>query len=418
MPPTLIQLISEQTMPNLLPVLRLRPQRLVHLVTPRTASRSAFVLEAARQAGLSVTLETVSLSPMPTIAETQGATRDAIQGCLDRKETPVVNFTGGTKLMSIGAYAAALEFEVKAMSLYTDTEDACFVDGGTGDGLAAHLDDDFSFTPLRSVLTVNTIAVANGCERVTGGRDWKPFMPLAEHLFNNESEASDVHEAILGTKGLFPGGREPRSPGDWLRVLDVDFALPTEVARLAADCGLVRTSAAGACRLPDVTRNDLQALDDAHTRNEYVPDFNRRRIAATNPVQQAASFLTGVWWEVIVMNAAERSGQFRDLRWSAQVGQRDGADLEEDILGVDGVQALCISCKRGGEKARLLPHLEELSARAHRLGGNFTRRFLAILRPLKGRLADNLNHRARELRIRILTPDDLSKPDVFVPTNF
>ena len=319
--------------------------------------------------------------------------------------------------MSIGAYAAALNSAHRAMSLYTDTEGACFVDGRTADGLAAVLEDDFSFTPLRSALTVNAIAVANGCERVTAGRDWRPFLPLAERLLGNEPEAIAAHETILGKNGLFPGGREPMFPGDWLQILDTEFELPPEVARLAADCGLVRTSASGNCNLPDRTRGELQALAEAHARDERLLDYNRRRIAATDPVQQAASFLTGGWWEVIVIGAAYRSGQFSDLRWSAQVGQKDGADLEEDILGVDGVQALCVSCKRGGHKARLVPHLEELSARAHRLGGNFTRRFLAILRPLKGRLADNLKHRARELRIRILTPDDLSKPDVFVPTN-
>jgi len=47
-PLTLIQLVSEQTVQNLLPVLRLRPDRLVHLAAPRTINRSNLIVEAAR----------------------------------------------------------------------------------------------------------------------------------------------------------------------------------------------------------------------------------------------------------------------------------------------------------------------------------------------------------------------------------
>lgn len=414
MPLTLIQLISDQTMPNLLPVLRLRPQRLVHLVTPRTASRSPHVGEAARQAGLQPIPEIVRLSAMPAIAETYNAIRGAIRESLARQETPVVNFTGGTKLMSIGAYAAALNPEHKAMSLYTDTEDACFVDGRTADGLAAVLEYDFSFTPLRSALTVNTIAVANGCERVTAGRDWRPLLPLARYLFDHQDDEQAVYESIYGHSGLFPHGREPQFPGDWLRHIDTEFHIPPEVARLASEAGLIRRTDKGKCRLPGSTRTELETLAGAHSRKEYLSDYDQRRIAATELPQQAISFLTGGWWEIMVIDAADRSGQFRDLRWSAQVGQRGGPDLEEDILGVEGVQAVCISCKRGGAKARLIPHLEELNARANRLGGNFTRRFLAVCAPLKGKLAGNLEQRAQELRVGILTPADLPHPEAFV----
>jgi len=45
---TLIQLVPEQTMQSLLPVLRLKPDHLVHLASPRTANRSAWIAEAAR----------------------------------------------------------------------------------------------------------------------------------------------------------------------------------------------------------------------------------------------------------------------------------------------------------------------------------------------------------------------------------
>jgi len=49
-PLTLIRLISEQTMQNLVPLLVLKPARVVHLATPKTSTRSAQIVEGARQA--------------------------------------------------------------------------------------------------------------------------------------------------------------------------------------------------------------------------------------------------------------------------------------------------------------------------------------------------------------------------------
>lgn len=116
----LIQLISEETMQNLLPVLRLKPARLMHLATPKTVGRSAFIVEAARQAGLKPAIEVVTLSAIPAMPETFNAIKTAILEARTKGETPVVNFTGGTKLMSIGAFSAALNQE--ALTLYEATK--------------------------------------------------------------------------------------------------------------------------------------------------------------------------------------------------------------------------------------------------------------------------------------------------------
>jgi hypothetical protein len=416
-PLALIQLISEQTMQNLLPILRLKPARVVHLATPKTAARSAHIVEAARQAQVTVKPENQLLSRMPGMAETFAAVKTAILQCRQAGETPIVNFTGGTKLMSIGAFSAALNQNHRAMSLYVDTEDEVFLDGRTADGLADLLEGDFSFTALHRCLTVNAVAVANGRERVTGGRDWKPFLPLAEYFRDHPAEEQATHDAIFGKAGLLPRGQTPTSPEEWLQLLDRSFGLPGEVVGLAADAGLVRLAPDGTCRLPDTSKAELQELADARAGKAYVHDYDRRRIAATESVQFPITFLAGGWWEVVVADAGERSGLFRDLRWSASAGQRAGSDLEEDILAVDGVQAVCISCKRGGAKARLLPQLEELNARARSLGGNFTRRFLAVFLPLGKRPGALLPQRAAELDVKILTPADLNRADAFARTH-
>lgn len=403
---TLIQLISEQTIQNLLPILRLKPRRLIHLVTPRTAARSAFLLAAARAAGIDPGMETIPLSAMPGIPESF----QAVGEVLDKAKSDgqcVVNFTGGTKLMSIGAFAAAQTRKIP--SLYVDTQDACFTDGGTSTEMTELLAGDWSFTPIRNQLRVDVLGIANGVSRITGGKPWHPLLPLAEYLFDHPVEEAAAHAAWHGPAGIFPNGREPREAKDWLPVFDRPVLLPVTVARLAIDAGFVRPGPSeGEVLLPDSTHDEMKRIVEQH-----VADFNARYFRAVAPIQHAVAFLTGGWWEVIVCDAAHKSGLFRDLRWSVQVGERNGLDTEEDVLGVDGVELLYINCKRGGLKARLLPLLEEIRARAATIGGAFNRRFLAVLQTPQGKFAANLRQQASRLGIRILTRENIHAPDAF-----
>lgn len=403
---TLIQLISEQTIQNLLPVLRLKPRKLVHLVTPKTAARSAVLKAAAKAAGLDPELEVIQLSDMPGIPECFHAVTDAL-GKAKPAGQVAVNFTGGTKLMSIGAFAAAQTQKVP--SLYVDTQDACFVDGSTSPEMNALLAGDWSFTPIRSQLRVDVLGIANGVARVTNGKPWQAMLPLAEHLFNHIADDAATHAALHGPAGIFPKGLEPRTPKDWLPLFEKAIQIPVPVARLAVEAGLVRPGPSDTeVFLPDASRAELE-----HLARHQVTDFNTRYFAAVASLQHCAAFLTGAWWEVIVCEAAHKSGLFRDLRWSANVGDRYGPDTEEDILGVDGVELLYINCKRGGAKARLLPLLEEVRARAATIGGSFNRRYLAILKPPQGKVAANLQQQAAKLGIRLITGNNVYQPSIF-----
>jgi hypothetical protein len=184
------------------------------------------------------------------------------------------------------------------------------------------------------------------------------------------------------------------------------------VAEFALTTGLLRGNG-GSLHLPDATRPQLETLAKAHrpTPNDYF--------TAVRPLQFTLAFLSGAWWEVAVIDTADRSGQFRDLRWSVNIGERSGGlDMEEDIVGIDGVQIAYFSCKRGGAKTRLVPLLDELDNRARSIGGNFTRRFLAVYQPPFGQNAVNLQKRAQELnRIQIITFPDLANLELFVRRN-
>lgn len=405
MPLTLIQLVSEQTMQNLLPILRLKPARLVHLATPKTQNRSAWIAEAARQSNCPVELETLTLSAMPGMRETMQATLAAIENAGQRGDTALVNFTGGTKLMSIGAYVAALKH--KTPSLYVDTQDALFVDGQSAEGLAGHFGDDLSFTPLLRSLSLHAIAAANGCGRITNGHRWQPWLPLAQHLLNHADDEAACHNAI---QKLSP---PPRRAAEWLEALDHDFSVPETVSTLANQTGQYRPgSQPGTLRLPDTTRADLFELASLDGQGP-VPNYNDRLFRAVSPLQLALNFLSGAWWEVIIAEHLSQTGRFRDIRWSAQVGERGGPDLEEDVVALDGVRVAYFSCKRSSQGGKLLTLLEQIKARAERLGGTFNHRYLCIYRQPHGQVLRNLEKRAKELGIRLVFANHLLTPDPF-----
>lgn len=404
-PLCLIQLVSEQAMPNLLPILRLQPARVFSITTEATADRAPKIQSAALRAGCRFEHDSVRLSGMPSILETARAVHRCIALARSAGLTPVLNFTGGTKLMSIGAFQQAAADAVP--SFYVDTRAERLEDGATAPGFLALLGGDASLSSITPSLTLDVIVAACGHQSVCPGRDWRPLVPAADFLLRHPGDAALVKEALHGRNGLFPNGREPRRPEDWLPFLDKTFPLPPELLRLLAPTGAVRALGDDRAALPDSTADALRHLGSG----EHIPGFAALYFEAVEPLQQSLAFLTGGWFEVVVARAMQLSGRFRDIRWSAKVGQLGGAFLEEDLLALDGLEAACVSCKSSSERNRTLSHLEEFQSRAHSIGGRMTRRFLAFLalHDPKGHIAS----RAAALGIKILTPSELSRPSPF-----
>ena len=404
-PVCLIQLVSEQTMPNLLPILALRPAAVIHLTTDKTAPRSARIMEAAAQADISPSHDPVRLSHMPSIRETGRAVERAIRMARERGQSPVVNFTCGTKLMSIGAYEqAAMD---KCPSFYVDTAERRFDDGGTAPGLADIFGDLLSFQDLTPALTLDAIVAANGHRSISAGRDWQRFRNVASHLYEHKEDEEALHHSLHGKNGLCPNGSEPRDAAQWLLLLDRPFFVPELLLTKLVETGLARSAGRDSALLPDHSREELSRLTNLTSKSGYF--------SAVEPLQQALAFMSGGWWEVIVAESMARTGRFRDIRWSAQITQQSGSRVEEDLVAIDGVEAVCISCKRASaSKMRLLSHLEEFNSRARSIGGQFTRRWLAVLIPPTGANGEPVSKRAQELGIRLLSPLDLGAADPFV----
>lgn len=368
-PVALVQLVSEQTMQNVLPALAMPASRMVLLYTDRVADRMQSLECALLTAGATCEFVCHRVPDLVSVREMTALVRREVAALRSEGLDPVVNFTGGTKIMSAGAYAAAIL--EKSMSIYVDTEHERFVDGESAPGLPEVLPPE-GFGAVAPRITVDIVTQANGVALGGAGRDWQPLIPLAELVCIHERAC---WEAFYGRQGLFPDGYLRGAS----RNAGVSVDLPHEVSDAAIAAGLLESGDAGAA-LP---KN-------------------------TDGIERAATFFTGGWWEVIVASAMDKSGRYRDIRWS--VTGRAGTTMEEDILAVDGVQLLYVSCKRGGAGGKLSRLLEEIDSSARRLGGIFVRKTLAVFLAPDRRHAEALHKRARQLNIQIVTGRDMDAP--------
>ena len=132
----LIHLVSEQILQNLLPLLALRPTNVIQIrsADPRFAKAAQSLKNAV--GALARTPRYRGFAPEffgEVINETSrslDATRRKVGGALALWPGAVVNLTGGTKLMSIGAWMAA-EYQHEPV-LCCDTQERRFVLEGKG----------------------------------------------------------------------------------------------------------------------------------------------------------------------------------------------------------------------------------------------------------------------------------------------
>lgn len=431
-PVALIQLVSEQTLQNILPALALPPDqlgRVVLLHTPRTARQCEWIETALRLSGRHPQVRRIPLSDLPDIHETARLVGEHLEAATAQGVQPLLNFTGGTKPMSVGAYAAAIKR--KAGSIYVDTEHRRFLDGRSGPIPATFHDGWATLSGLEHQLSVPLILAANGLRLTRPGRDFQPLVPLAEYLRSRPKEEETINRlASRFAQEMEKAPSRARVLESWTRQ---PFVLPSPQATdLAVTAGLLARRE-GTTFLPYPTEAELLEIDQTAA----SPDGVRR--TAHQHLQESLNFFAGSWWEVCVADAMNRSGRFRDLRWSPEVAPARPSDdsapeaesapdedapedsaeppesgvMEEDILAVDSLQLAYVSCKRGGQGARLLRAFEEFDFSARRLGGSFTSRFLAIAKPIAKVHFAAVQERARATRAHLVGPADKLAPHRF-----
>lgn len=398
---TLIQIVSDEAMPNLLAAMALKPARVVHLCTPRMEKAAKALERAYGQAYLKTAVNLVQLAENPGMVEMC----EAVAQVVADSQEPIVNITGGTKLMSIGAYAAVTR--AKIPSLYVDTAGGCFVDGLSGSGFAELFSEGSNISRVSRQLTVNSVATANGVERVSAGMDWKGYTAVADYLLRNPKEEEKCHDVVA--KLLKKEPQDFYQAGTYYSELyEKRISLPDRVCELGVCAGLFEEREDGYYPNRSWFSEELCSADK-------LPSYVMRK--ALGKARWPFAFFNGNWWEIAVMRYLDGKGTYRDLRWSVDAGSRlaSSTDMEEDILGIDNVNLLYVSCKRGGEKSRLSRVLEDVDSSARRIGGKFAHKILAVYVDLKGQHQTRLKNRCKELRIELLDRQTVSSiPEIII----
>ena len=395
---TLVQIVSRQTMPNLLAAMAVRPERIVHVCTPAMKSVSGNLSGAYSDAGLQVQVTEKDVAVHSAMSEVF----ECVKGIASENPDVVVNFTGGTKLMSIGAYGAATS--CKLPSFYVDTETGRFLDGRTGSGIRGVFpEDNLDIAQVSRQLKVHVIANANGIERVTAGQPWRKYAKLADILLRNPTVEQACHNFASNAVSRAPR-KYAEQKKHWSEQYSNPIDMPEDVCRAAVEAGLFEEE------------NGAFYASQEHSRKLADLDLNRpcpppMIFEAFEAAVWPFAFFNGNWWEVAVMDFLSKSGKYHDLAWSVYAGSRrdDSTDMEEDILGVDGVNLLYVSCKRGGDKAKLSRVIEDVNSSSKRIGGEFAKKVLAVYVPPTGKQRGRLVNRCKELGIHLLEAEEVRK---------
>ncbi|MBI4328161.1 MAG: DUF1887 family protein [Chloroflexi bacterium] len=370
MTPILLHLVSEQTMQNLLPLLALKPKTVVQV----RSKEDRFHQAAENLKRAIVLLQTTppyrDLNPEFFEIVIDEASPSADRSCRKVGESlslwpgAVVNLTGGTKQMAIGAYLAA-DYQREPV-LYCDTQSRRFLS----------LNERCPLPPLPAVdkiaatLTVEAVLAAHSVspEKLRSVKPTEPQLAFARgmHAVHQQNGELVGRFACRVREQLQPRGRTiAKSMVD--RILAEGLPGPdndTEHAclKLAAEAGwLMERDGRWFYRL---TGHSLRAED-------------RLRVAL-----QINKALLGGWFELHVFEAMQASGRFGDLRTEVQSSDRSQQAIgETDIVGLDLRQLglVFVSCKLSD--AFLDKPLEHVFATRHRaleFGGTFAQTIFCV----------------------------------------
>ncbi len=399
MPNTLIHLISEQTMQNLLPILALQPERVIHVRSagPRFDSAVSKLESAVKVAGVSSDFETHILdSTFPDLLDVQLAMKKILQ----RYPDAILNFTGGTKLMSVGAFLAASEFG-QAILLYCDTEQKQFRALGRNKlpkGLP-------TFDEVASCLNLPTVLAAHGKPPESWRDD--PFndqlISFGRQAFSIRSQFLQEFKEIGWSRRLRqlvrPDGRIPKSKTKLQEVMNQDIlgvfpenapSCVIDFLEAAVNAGLVDRSSSGFFLTPP-----------------------KDGINVKSHVEKVANILDGSWIELFLLDLAQRSPLCADPRWSVEPLKSERAPDSRDFGETDVVflqlphgNLNVVSCKSDLQHVKPLEHIEALSERSRNLGGRFSRAILYVL-DVDNSKREEIERWGRLLNVRILIGEEI-----------
>lgn len=335
----MIALVSDQRMQNVIPiyqkganydrvVLVLSKDRRTGRPLPRfvhSADDLAAVLKA-KVAEVTVAEETVDPFDIGNVK----AVLTTIIEAHNSSSELVINISGGTKPMAIGALQAAQSARIR--SVYTDTEDGELIWLSADGSVATERIDVCD-------LDVATYVRAYG-ERVAASMRMEQFDPK---LVQWAQVIGDKHN-VLFAQVINPVNRAVQE------ALKAGKAPPIT-------CPVT------------VGRRQVEAIVQLADAGLWL--WNEAGRTITVQSKQVAQFLNGGWVETYVGHRIVTSGCFDDVLLNVTL---DGVEGEIDLAGVANGRLFLVECKSGVQRSE---HLAKLHSFRERLGGPFAKAYYA-----------------------------------------
>ncbi|MBX3746388.1 MAG: DUF1887 family protein [Verrucomicrobiae bacterium] len=370
---TLLHLVSQQTMQNLLPLLAMRPSLVIQV-------RSSD--ERFRQAAEDLKAAVIAMRKQPGFHDLNPEFRDwdigeatpgvdssrrAVGEALAPWPQAVVNLTGGTKPMAIGAFLAA-QSEGRPV-LYCDTHQRRFTSMNDRQPLPSLP----AFDDVATTLNVETVMAAHGIPI----SHWK-FQTASAALteFGRIAFELHIHHRSAFRDKLPASGK---TYGESLRAhfRSENGSVPSKRSALQSLLESPLPTPPSEPVLAFLKAAESAGLLQRNHQGEFLPGCQPTR----GDVQRVANLLGGSWLELYTLDLLQRAHpRFLDPHWSVEPsGSAEASFGETDLVCVDTAHAALriISCKTSPKQA--LEHLTALSQRRRDLGGSHAKATLAVL---------------------------------------
>jgi hypothetical protein len=344
-PIVLFCLVSEQAMANVLPILQLQPRRVLLFTTDEEKTTAHCIAGMIQKRNFECSIVPQLLPPYDALA-VRDILNTHVKAC-GKDEEPVLNVTGGTKVMALGAYETFRQAE--RTIIYNDMDH---------DQLIVLYPPDAKLRTEKASLTVKEYLSAYGYS----------IDALKIHKFGNS-----YHRFVRILSGA---------------VLD-EF----EVC-----CERVKRS------FPEGSYLQHRPFSRNFKSFRLMKDINKGVTLTHLPTNTVVSlkndqFLSGVWLEYLTYLKVRNCGT-DDCKMSVNIRRTDSDPNEIDVLGVKKGRLILVSCKSTKYNKKDIFELEGLKNLA---GGTFGKCYLVIgMFSPRGQIK-----RAQEMGITVVTTKEL-----------
>lgn len=373
---TIIEFFDKDAIKNILAVLSIKPDKVVFLYDKEIRNMNFFLglRRCFKRHFPEIIFEKypVDIGSIPDIYE------KTVQ-IIEENEKCMIELTGGSELMMIGAYKAGRDKNVEMV--YTD------IIAGKIIGI-----DDNSNVRKTASLSLNDFIDARGACFI-GNSHHEPEEKRYQHILKMSRIIFENLKAWKNTCMFLQTAMAESSPSD---------------LELKSRCILMQRD--GRKVQPD------RSLLSSFQKNGFIRELNftseNIRFEFTSKESKSYMINFGVWLELFVFISAKMAGQFEDVKLGTMIDWNayDGITIagnEIDVILTDNSLPVFISCKmRDADTAAI----NELLIAKKRLGGWFSKGILITFGNDKSAKTGTYK-RAQELGIEILDKQDITSKD-------